>query len=79
MASIDRLALSDDDQILGTYLHGLFDDPSACQALLRWMGLTDPEPHDHARLREAAIDRIADAAEAHLDLERLFGLLDLHP
>ena len=71
-------ALSDDAQILGTYLHGLFDDPSACRALLRWMGLTEPEPLDQARLRETAIDRIADAVEAQINLGRLFGLLDLH-
>lgn len=70
-------ALSDDSQILGTYLHGLFEQPSACRALLQWMGIPDPKPLDHARLREAAIDRIADAAQAHLNLERLFALLDL--
>ena len=70
-------ALSDDSQILGTYLHGLFDESTACRALLRWMGLPDPKPLDHARLRENSIDRIADAAEAHIDLERLLGVLDL--
>ncbi|MBW8902230.1 MAG: cobyric acid synthase, partial [Massilia sp.] len=32
-------ACSDDGQVLGTYLHGLFDHADACAALLRWAGL----------------------------------------
>ncbi|WP_122875563.1 cobyric acid synthase, partial [Pseudomonas viridiflava] len=31
-------AQSADGQILGTYLHGLFESPAACSALLRWAG-----------------------------------------
>jgi adenosylcobyric acid synthase len=55
-------ARSVDDQILGTYLHGLFDSPQACAALLRWAGLPDAAPLDLAQLREQSLDRIADAA-----------------
>jgi adenosylcobyric acid synthase len=68
-------ALSADGQIMGTYLHGLFDGVAACTALLRWMGVIDPEPLDYAAIRERAIDRVADAAEAHLDLTRLLAPL----
>ncbi|HYD78630.1 MAG TPA: cobyric acid synthase [Paucimonas sp.] len=56
-------ARSADDQILGTYLHGAFDTPQACAALLRWAGLDSAAGVDLARLREQSIDRIADAAE----------------
>jgi adenosylcobyric acid synthase len=70
-------ALSADGQILGTYLHGLFERPEACSALLRWMGLDDPQPLDFARVREQSIDRVADAVEAHLDLPKLLELLGL--
>lgn len=56
-------ARSGDDLILGTYLHGLFDTPSACQALLRWAGLDSDVTVDTASLREASLDRIADAAQ----------------
>jgi len=67
-------ARSDDDRVLGTYLHGLFDESTARDALLRWAGLDDPgEATDYAALREAGIDRLADACEAHLDLDGLFG------
>ncbi|MBB1059157.1 cobyric acid synthase [Marilutibacter spongiae] len=68
-------ALSDDGRILGTYLHGLFDTPGALAALLRWAGLQDARPLDMAALREAALDRLADAVEAHLDTARLSALL----
>ena len=55
-------ALSADGQVLGTYLHGLFDDERGCNALLRWAGLAREQAVDLERLREASIDRIADAA-----------------
>jgi adenosylcobyric acid synthase len=68
-------ARSDDDQILGTYLHGLFDSPPALAALLRWAGLERAAPVDMQALRERAIDRLADAVEAHLDTAALHRLL----
>jgi adenosylcobyric acid synthase len=55
-------ACSDDGQILGSYLHGLFDNASACAALLRWAGLDSEHAVDSVALREASLDRIADAA-----------------
>jgi adenosylcobyric acid synthase len=64
-------AVSADRQVMGTYLHGLFDAPDACAALLRWAGLADaPAPDYDARL-EADLNRLADAIEDHLDLDRL--------
>jgi adenosylcobyric acid synthase len=70
-------AVSADDQILGTYLHGLFDAPAACAALLRWAGLADAAAHDHGALREATLERLADAVERHLNTNRLRALLGL--
>jgi adenosylcobyric acid synthase len=55
-------ARSADDQILGTYLHGVFDTPHACSALLQWAGLTTDTMVDLARLREHSLDRLADAS-----------------
>jgi adenosylcobyric acid synthase len=60
-------ACSDDGQILGSYLHGMFDHPSACAALLRWAGLHSDHLVDAAALREASLDRIADASAPLLD------------
>jgi adenosylcobyric acid synthase len=72
-------AISADGQILGTYLHGLFESPSACDALLAWAGLDRPQTRDYAALREAAIERLADAVEAHLDTAALSRLLLRQP
>ncbi|HEB97311.1 MAG TPA: cobyric acid synthase [Sedimenticola thiotaurini] len=69
-------ALSDDRQILGTYLHGLFDSPGACAALLAWAGLEGVRRHDYPALREASIERLADAVEEHLDTALLETLLE---
>ena len=67
-------AMSADGQIMGTYLHGLFDHPDACSALLRWAGSRSEQVVDTAQLREASLDRIAASAEGLLD--RLIGLRD---
>ncbi|WP_338493710.1 cobyric acid synthase [Pseudomonas trivialis] len=64
-------ALSADGQILGTYLHGLFETPAACSALLRWAGLLDVQEVDYHALRERDIERLADLVENHLDTELL--------
>ncbi|MCU7650226.1 cobyric acid synthase [Pseudomonas piscis] len=70
-------ARSADGQILATYLHGLFETPAACGALLRWAGLEDVQQVDYHGLRERDIERLADLVERHLDtaaLRRLCGL-----
>ena len=64
-------ALSADGQVLGTYLHGLFETPEACSALLRWAGLRDVQSVDYHALRERDIERLADLVEAQLDTARL--------
>ncbi len=70
-------AVSDDDLVLGTYLHGLFESPDACTALLGWAGLRDSQSVDYRALRETAIDRLADEVERHLDTDRLRSILEL--
>ena len=70
-------AQSADGQILGTYLHGLFESPPACAALLRWAGLENVQHVDYHALRERDIERLADLVENHLDgalLRTLCGL-----
>lgn len=67
--------MSDDGQILGAYLHGLFDAASARDALLRWAGLAVRETLDYRQLREDGINRLADAIAEHLDLQFLDRLV----
>ena len=68
-------AMSRDRQIMGTYLHGIFEAPEGCRALLEWAGLEGAEQLDYAALREKGIDRLADAIEASLDISRLDALI----
>ena len=70
-------AISADGQILGTYLHGLFEAPHSSVALLRWAGLADVQSVDYHALREADIERLADLVERHLDTARLRELCSL--
>ncbi|MBI5938076.1 MAG: cobyric acid synthase [Betaproteobacteria bacterium] len=67
-------AIGEDGQVLGSYLHGLFEAPAACAALLGWAGLHDAETTDYHGLREQAIERLADAVAEHLDTKRLSEL-----
>ncbi|MCK5640310.1 MAG: cobyric acid synthase [Gammaproteobacteria bacterium] len=68
-------ALSADNQIMGNYLHGLFDNATACQSLLRWAGLTQAEEHDYIGLREDNINRLSDCLEKHLNLQQVGEIL----
>ncbi|MFN4343121.1 MAG: cobyric acid synthase [Azonexus sp.] len=64
-------AISADEQVLGTYCHGVFDHPAALDALLRWAGIEPEQQVDFAARRAADLDRLADAVEAALDWEKL--------
>ena len=71
-------AISEDGAVAGTYLHGLFDHPKACAALLQWAGLEKQDAvFDYRTLREEGLNRLADALEAHLDWEKLGQYLPL--
>ncbi|WP_391090647.1 cobyric acid synthase [Vibrio sp. NH-UV-68] len=65
-------AISDCNQVFGTYLHGIFDDSRAVTAVARWVGIDDIAQVDHRQNQQDAIDRIADAIEQHLDLNKLW-------
>jgi adenosylcobyric acid synthase len=67
---------SDDGLVFGTYMHGLFSNPSAANALLAYLygqkGLGfKPIPADCADPYET----LADLFEQHVDMEKIVGLL----
>ena len=64
-------AISEDKAILASYCHGLFDTPDALSALLAWAGLAGPQIVDFAARRESDLERLADAVEGAMKLERL--------
>jgi len=66
-------AISNDNQIAGTYLHGLFDHSESMEQLLHWTGLNETVSIDYSQLREASINRLADAIEKHLDVDKILS------
>jgi adenosylcobyric acid synthase len=75
-------AVSLDGHTWGTYLHGLFDDDTLRHALLddlrsrRGLG---PRARPAGTSLDVELDRLADHLATHLDLTRIWALLDLPP
>jgi len=59
--------INQDNNVLGTYLHGLFDQPEACNQLLSWAGLSNRSAVNLNQIREQQLDRLADCLHEHLD------------
>lgn len=76
-------SVSDDGLVIGSYVHGLFDDFAAIGALARTMGVSS-ERIDAAReawdgraaAKEAAYDRLAAVLREHLDMAAINALVD---
>jgi len=60
--------MSEDGQVMGCYLHGLFDLADSGNAILAWAGLHDNRGVDYAAHREQQLDRLADMVERHMDM-----------
>lgn len=68
-------AVSDDNQIAGCYIHGLFDHPEAADALLKWAGMDNgSQALNIEQLREESLNRLADEMEKQLQLDDLLGM-----
>ena len=59
--------INSDNNVLGTYLHGLFDNVNACKQFLTWAGLDSDNSVDLNKVREQQLDRLADCLREHLD------------
>lgn len=68
-------AISDDKQVMGCYLHGLFDQVGACNSLLVWAGLTNVKTQSHYVRQEQGINNLADCLEKHLNLDSILESL----
>jgi len=69
-------AVSEDRQIMGTYFHGLFNEQGACDAILNWAGLKQPDSPDYFAIQETEINRLAKCIEEHIDLDHLLSQLE---
>lgn len=70
-------AVSDDGQVMGTYLHGVFDHVESAQAILCWAGANDAIGIDIMQAREQGFERLADCIADHLDTRVLMATLGL--
>lgn len=65
-----------DNNVMGCYLHGLFDTPEALQLILQWAGIHTTLADDYEKIQDREIDRVADALAAHLDWTKLTPLIE---
>ncbi len=70
-------SMSVDGSVIGSYVHGLLDQPAFLQQLLFWAGLSAEQQFDYPAFREQQIDRLANEVEAVIPLTILKKLLSL--
>lgn len=73
---------TDDGQIWGCYLHGLFHNDSFRTAWLHKLGIATPagEKLSADEQLHHSLDRLADAFESHINMDQLMNLvMDSHP
>lgn len=69
------------ENVYGTYVHGLFDQGNIAMALIRALagkkGVTmeDEEGYDYQTFRERQYDILADTLRAYLNMEEIYGML----
>lgn len=67
--------ISDDGQIIGTYLHGIFECESVTEAVLHWVSGKTYKALDWAQVRENELNRLADELEANLDIKQIMTII----
>nr|WP_321351697.1 cobyric acid synthase [uncultured Methanoregula sp.] len=70
----DGLA-SDDGLVFGTYLHGLFQNPSAANALLSYLYAKKGLPFDPVEVSADPYDLLAEIYENHVDMDAIEALV----
>ena len=70
--------ISEDNQIIATYLHGFFDEPEATQSVLNWLGIEALEQPviDINQHREIQLERLSDMCIEHLALDKIQHIIE---
>ena len=68
--------ISEDNQVAGSYLHGLFDSPQALQQLLAWAGANTELAEDYGAQQEHEIERLAQVCQAHLNWDAIHSIIE---
>lgn len=72
-------AVNEDNTVMGSYIHGFFDQGDVINYCLKWAGIDPVISLDYVQFKEAEINRLADVVEQALPVEKILGLLTLHP
>ncbi|WNC74296.1 cobyric acid synthase [Thalassotalea psychrophila] len=59
---------SHDQQIIATYLHGLFENPDALSLLMKWAGASIAKSQSFKEQQNYALNTLADSVEQHLNM-----------
>ena len=69
--------ISNDNQIAGTYLHGLFDTPEGVSELITWLAPNSQiNPIDINLNREQQLSRLANVVAENLDIEQIINIYE---
>ena len=69
--------VSTDNKIMGTYIHGLFENPSLTRQWLDWVGLTEVETStlEGLEAKDREYDLLAEYFESHINMNSIRGLV----
>ena len=67
-------ACSADGRVIGTYIHGLFNEDAFRKAFFEGLGHKAPFEYSYDAQVEAVLDRLADHVETHLDVNALLKI-----
>ena len=72
--------VSADNQIIGTYLHGLFDSVQATALILQWVKPEQSFEHmiDLNQHREQQLNKLANVCKEYLNIEQLVAIIKQH-
>lgn len=76
-------AVSDDGQVFGTYLHGLFDSDAFTRAFINGLRQRKGMPPldaavSYAQYKAQQFDLLASAMREHVDIERIYQIMQQH-
>lgn len=71
----DQGAVNNDNNIAGCYLHGIFDQAKAIDALAKWCNVGLEKSQNVNDIQEQAINTLADVCEEYLDLSTIEQIL----
>ena len=70
--------ISDDNQIIASYLHGLFDNEAFLSWFLTWVTGKEVAKLDYQAAREIQFEKLASEVEKHFDVRKILSLLDIN-